>query len=364
MGANSTPRRVRLFETLELGKVTLPNRIMLSPMCQYCAPDSIPGQWHKIHLVSRAVGGVGLVMTEATAVEPAGRITPYCLGLWNDDQETAFADIAAAITDAGSVAAIQLAHAGRKASVARPWEGRVSLTPDQGGWQVVGPATVPWESDEVVPRALSGQDIAELVNNFRSSAARAYRAGFRIMEIHAAHGYLLHSFLSPLTNRRMDGYGGGFEGRCRFLLEVVEAIRRVWPDQLPLFVRLSATDWLEGGWTIEDTVRLAGILAALGVDAIDCSSGGIINNNPIKPYPGYQVPLAERVRSEAQIPTVTVGMISQPAMAEEIVANGRADLIALGRLLLWDPYWPHHAAKHLRAEMNMPIQYARCDIFN
>jgi 2,4-dienoyl-CoA reductase (NADPH2) len=284
--------------------------------------------------------------------------------LWNDEQEVAFADIATAITEAGSVAAIQLAHAGRKASVARPWEDRAALTPDQGGWQVVGPGTEPWKLDEVKPRELSGQDITGLVNSFRSAAERAYRAGFKLIEIHAAHGYLLHSFLSPLTNRRRDGYGGGFEGRCRFLLEVVEAVRRVWPDKLPLFVRLSATDWFDDGWTIENTVRLAGILATLGVDAIDCSSGGIINDNPIKPYPGYQVPLAERVRSEAQIPTIAVGMISQPAMAEEIVANGRADLIALGRLLLWNPYWPHHAAKHLGAEVNLPIQYARSDIFN
>jgi 2,4-dienoyl-CoA reductase-like NADH-dependent reductase (Old Yellow Enzyme family) len=357
-------RHPRLLEPLKLREISIPNRIMMSPMCQYSAPDAMPGLWHQTHLVSRAVGGVGLVMTEATAIEPAGRITPYCLGLWSDEQEAAFKPITEAIAGYGAIPAIQLAHAGRKASNARPWEGGGPLSPQKGGWQVVGPCEDPWDSDSPIPHALTQEEIAALVDNFRSSAKRALRAGFKLAEIHGAHGYLLHSFLSPLTNRREDQYGGGFENRTRFLKEVVEAVRQVWPDELPLFVRLSATDWLEGGWAIEDSIRLAGELKPMGVDLIDCSSGAITSHNPIKPHPGYQVPLAEAVHKKARVPSAAVGLISNPEMAEEILANDRADMIALGRMLLWDPYWPRHAAKRLKAEVRLPMQYARADVFD
>ena len=356
-------RRPRLFEPLTLRGITISNRIMMSPMCQYWAPDSIPGPWHLTHLLSRAVGGVGLVMAEATAVEAAGRITPYCLGLWNDEQKAAFAKIAEALSQAGAVPGIQLAHAGRKASHSRPWEGDAYLPPQDGGWQTVGPGLDPWEPGQPAPRQLTAPEIAHQADNFRAAAKRALDAGFKLVEIHAAHGYLLHSFLSPLTNRRDDEYGGSFENRSRFLKEVVSAVRQVWPEDLPLLVRLSATDWIEGGWTVADSVRLAAELIPLGVDLIDCSSGGITSRLPIKPHAGYQVPLAEQVRKEAPAPTAAVGLITNPEMAEEILANGRADLVALGRTLLWDPYWPHHAAKKLLAEVKLPPQYSRADIF-
>ena len=357
-------RKPHLFEPLELRSIRIPNRIMMSPMCQYSAPDSITGQWHMTHLVSRAHGGVGLVMTEATAIEPAGRITPHCLGLWSDEQEAAFARITEAVLQAGSVPAIQLAHAGRKASISRPWDGGKVLPPEDGGWPVVGPGPEPWDKGHPIPHQLSESEIAGMVQKFRAAAQRALRAGFKVAEIHGAHGYLLHSFLSPLTNKRDDSYGGSFANRTRFLKEAVSAVRQVWPAELPLLVRLSTTDWIEGGWTIEDSVMLAMELKNLGVDLIDCSSGAIVNQNPIKPHPGYQVPLAHKVRQEAQVPTSAVGLISNPEMAEEILANGRADLVALGRLLLWDPYWPHHAAKKLLAQVNLPLQYARANIFN
>jgi len=363
VGSSDNGHRAKLFESLQLREVTVANRIMISPMCQYSATDALPHNWHFVHLASRAVGGAGIVMTEAAAVEPAGRITPFDVGLWNKEQETAFSRIASFVSDQGAVPGIQLSHAGRKASHTRPWEGRRPLNPEQGGWHVVGPSPIPWEVGDLTPRELSSDDISRLVEKYQDAAKRALRAGFRLIELHAAHGYLFHSFLSPLTNRRKDNYGGNFEGRSRFLLETVKAIRDVWPSSLPLFVRLSTIDWVEGGWELADSVRLAKVLSTLGVDAIDCSSGGIVPEERIQVHAGYQVPFAETVRREAEVKTVAVGLISESTLAEEIVGNGRADLVAIGRLALWDPYWPHHAAKVLKAEAALPIQYARSDIF-
>jgi 2,4-dienoyl-CoA reductase-like NADH-dependent reductase (Old Yellow Enzyme family) len=364
MASDKCGRRVELFSPLKLRTVTVSNRIMISPMCQYCAKDAIPHDWHFIHLATRAVGGAGIVMTEAVAVEPEGRITPHDVGLWNDKQQSAFGHIASFIHKQGSIAGLQIAHAGRKASHSRPWEDRHPIPPSEGGWQVVGPSPVPWESGASAPKELTTKDIACLTATFQHTAERALRAGFRLIELHAAHGYLLHSFLSPLTNHRQDGYGGNFQGRTRFLIEVVKAVREVWPPDLPFFVRLSATDWINGGWQLEDTVSLARKLSGLGVDAIDCSSGGIMPGIDIKPHAGYQVPFAERVKRETGIRTIAVGMISEPAQAENIIACGRADLVAIGRLALWDPYWPHHAAKKLQARVQLPRQYERANIFN
>lgn len=336
---------------------------MISPMCQYCAADAIPHDWHFVHLGSRAVGGAGIVVTEATAVEPAGRITPYDLGLWNDEQESAFARIAAFVGEQGALPGIQLAHAGRKASHKRPWEDRRPLSPELGGWEVIGPSAVPWKDGDLIPREMTGSDITRVITQFQNSVKRARGAGFRLIELHAAHGYLFHSFLSPLSNRRSDAYGGDFKGRTRFLLEAVHAIREVWPPEFPLFVRISTTDWAEGGWQLADTVQLAKRLKGLDVDVVDCTSGGNVPEQNISVHPGYQVPFADVVRREAKIRTAAVGLISEPAFAEEIIASGRADIVVIGRMALWDPHWPHHAAKALRSEVKLPLQYKRSDIF-
>ena len=302
-------------------------------------------------------------MTEATAIEPAGRITPYDLGLWNDEQELAFARIAAFVSEQGALPGIQLAHAGRKASHSRPWEGRLPLSQGKGGWKVIGPSAVPWNDGGLIPCEMTGTDIARVISQFQNAARRALRAGFRLIELHAAHGYLFHSFLSPLSNHRSDWYGGDFNGRTRFLLEAVQAVREEWPQEFPLFVRVSATDWAEGGWQVADTVQLAKRLKGLDVDVIDCTSGGNVPEQEISLYPGYQVPLAETVRREADIRTAAVGLISEPAFAEEIIARSRADIVVIGRMALWDPYWPLHAAKLLKTEVKIPIQYKRSDIF-
>ena len=364
MPPRKSDSQVQLFSPLKLREVIISNRIMISPMCQYCAKDGIPHDWHFVHLAARAVGGAGIVMSEAVAIEPAGRITPFDVGLWNDEQQSAFERLAAFINKQGAVPGMQLAHAGRKASHARPWEGRRPLTPAEGGWTVFGPSPMAWDNDAPVPLELTTDDIARLTDAFRHAAQRALSAGFRLLELHAAHGYLLHSFLSPLTNHRRDGYGGSFEGRTRFVVEAVNAVREVWPTRLPLFVRISATDWANNGWDLDDSVRLAKLLISAGVDVIDCSSGGIMPGVDIKPHKGYQVPFAEEIRRQTGARTVAVGMISDPAQAEDIIASGRADLIAIGRLALWDPYWPHHAAKRLGAKVQLPRQYERANIFN
>jgi 2,4-dienoyl-CoA reductase-like NADH-dependent reductase (Old Yellow Enzyme family) len=302
-------------------------------------------------------------MTGATAVEPIGRITPHDLGLWNDEQVEAFTQITAFMREQGAAPAIQLAHAGRKASTAGPSGGGAIVPPDQGGWEPVAPSPNPYRPGDPSPRELSLDEIANLIAAFRSAAERAHRAGFEIAEIHAAHGYMLSEFLSPLSNQRQDAYGCGFDNRVRLLMDIVQSVRDVWPDELPLFVRLSVTEWVETGWQVDDSIRLAKELNKRGVDLIDCSSGGNSVEQKVPVHPGYQVPLSEAVRRQAKIPTAAVGLISDPTMAEEIVANGRADVVALARMMLWNPHWPLHAARALGMEVDLPMQYARARIY-
>lgn len=353
-----------LFRPLALRSVTARNRIMLSPMCQYSAADGVPNAWHLQHLGARAAGGAGIVCTEVTHVEARGRITPHCLGLWNDAQRDAFAPIAAFIASQGAVPAIQLGHAGRKASVARPWDGNRPIAPGAGGWETIGPSALPYGAFPA-PRAMTEDDIGAVVAAFGAAARRAREAGFRLIEVHGAHGYLLHEFLSPLSNARTDRYGGSLENRARLLMQTLDAIRAEWPAELPLAVRLSCTDWVPDGWDVAETVALARLMKARGdVDFVDCSSGGNDAAQQIPVHPGYQVGFAERVRRDAGIATAAVGLIHSPDMAEEILANGRADLVVLGRTLLGDPMWPLRAAKALKARtVKWPVQYERADIF-
>lgn len=349
-----------LFEPLALRSVQLRNRIGVSPMCQYSSRDGFAEDWHLVHLGSRAVGGAALVFTEAAAVTAEGRISPGDLGIWKDEHVAALARVVAFVESEGAVAGIQLAHAGRKASTAAPWEGGKPIPPAQGGWGVWGPSALPFDSGWPVPRELDELKITETVEAYRAAAVRARAANFRVVEIHAAHGYLLHSFLSPATNQRTDVWGGSFENRIRLLRHVVAAVRSVWPDGLPVFVRLSATDWLGSeGWTVEDSIALGRRLREDGVDVVDCSSGGIAPGIRIDIGPGYQTPLAERVRREAGIATGAVGFITSPAQAEHILRTGQADLVLLGREMLRDPYWPRRAAETLRATPFIPKQYAR-----
>ena len=351
-----------LFDPLKLRGVTLRNRIGISPMCQYSAHDGMANDWHLVHLGARAIGGAGLIIVEATGVEARGRITPQCLGLWNDAQIEPLARVTHFLREHGATPGIQLAHAGRKASTAAPWKGGTPISPDQGGWtDIVGPGAQAYTDGMPTPRALSTGEVHDIAAAFGSAAHRALAAGFDIVEIHAAHGYLLHSFLSPLSNQRTDEYGGSFENRCRMLLETTRAIRAEWPDARPLFVRISATDWVDGGWTIDDSIALAKLLKSEGVDLIDCSSGGNVPKAPVPVGPGYQVPLAERVRVGAGIATAAVGMITQAQHADEIVRNGRADVVLLGRESLRDPQWPLRAARalgHADAAPG-PLQYHR-----
>ncbi len=353
----------RLFEPFRLRDVTLRNRIGVSPMCQYSCQDGLANDWHLVHLGSRAVGGAGLVMVEATAVEERGRISPEDMGLWREEQVAPLARIAAFVSQQGAVPGIQIAHAGRKASTVRPWgqaDGRAAaLEAEEGGWPVVGPDEEPFAPGYARPAALTAAGIRSITERFAECAARALRAGFRWLEVHAAHGYLLHSFLSPLSNHRQDEYGGSFENRVRFALNVAEAVRSAWPENLPLAVRLSCTDWVPGGWTIEDSAELAARLKAYGVDLIDCSSGGAVPNAPVPVGPGYQVRFAEAIRREARVATAAVGMITSPAQAEQIVLGGQADLVLLAREMLRDPYWPDRAAKELRHAPVLPPQYGR-----
>jgi 2,4-dienoyl-CoA reductase-like NADH-dependent reductase (Old Yellow Enzyme family) len=357
------PAVPHLFRPLRIRGVTVRNRIVVSPMCQYSceARDGMATGWHLVHLGSRAVGGAGLVFTEATAVEPGGRISPQDLGIWSEAHADALTPIVAFVKAQGAAAGIQLAHAGRKASTARPWEGGRGLSDAEGGWVPLAPSPIPFGETARAPREMTHHDIAEVVRAFAQAAGRARRAGFDVLEVHAAHGYLLHEFLSPLANHRTDRYGGSFENRSRLLLEVVEAIRAVWPDDRPLVVRLSATDWVPGGWDIDDSVRLAAALARHGVDVIDCSSGGVSPAQQVPLAPGYQVPFAERIRREASIATMAVGLITTAEQAERIVAGGQADLVAMARELLRNPYFPLRAAAALgRPEAApWPAQYLR-----
>src|SRR5262245_33435403 len=348
-----------LFDPITLRDLTLPNRIVVSPMCQYSSTDGFANDWHFIHLATRAVGGAGLVFTEATAVTADGRISPDDLGIWADVHVGALGRIVRFVKGEGSAIGMQLAHAGRKGSTYAPFVGHGAIPETDGGWQPIGPTDAPFDRDYPVPRAMTLIDIAEIVDAFRQAAARALAAGFDVVEIHGAHGYLIHEFLSPLSNTRSDEYGGSFENRIRFCLEIVEAVRSVWPERSPLFVRLSATDWAEGGWDIEQTVELARRLAGHGVDLIDCSSGGMVPNTPIPATPGYQVPFAERIKRDAAIYTGAVGLITTPAQADEIIAREQADLIVLARELLRDPYWPLRAARELQHPVPWPAQYLR-----
>jgi 2,4-dienoyl-CoA reductase-like NADH-dependent reductase (Old Yellow Enzyme family) len=348
-----------LFAPLALRRLTLRNRVVVSPMCQYSSIDGAANDWHVVHLGTRAVGGAGLVFTEASAVTPGGRISPQDLGIWKDEHIRGLSAVVRVIKAEGAVAGIQLAHAGRKASVARPWEGGQQLALESGGWTTVAPSAVPFKEGERAPRALTLDGIQEVVQAFAAAAARALTAGFEVIEIHAAHGYLLNEFLSPLSNHRTDAYGGSFDNRIRMLCEVVQAVRGTWPSTLPLFVRISATDWAEGGWDIEQSVGLARRLAPLGVDLIDCSSGGLVPGVKIPVGPGYQVGFAERVRRDAEILTGAVGMITEPKQADDIIAAGQADLVLLARQLLRDPYWPLRAARELGSTPAWPLQYLR-----
>lgn len=350
---------MKLFEPFTQRSQTLRNRIVISPMCQYSAQDGVPNTWHSVHLGSRATGGAGVVITEATAVSPEGRISAYDTGIWNDAQRDAWRSIAAFIAEQGAVPGMQLAHAGRKASAWRPWEGGGSLPPEQGAWQTVAPSAIPFDKDWHVPQALNGDGIRKVVEDFRAAAIRAKEAGFKLIELHGAHGYLLHQFLSPLSNRRDDDYGGSFENRTRLLREVIVAVREVWPDELPLWLRISATDWADHGWSIDDSVRLAGELPALGVDLVDVSSGGLVPHVKIPLGPGYQVPFAARIRQETGIATGAVGLITEPAQADGIIAGGAADVVLIARGSLRDPYFPRRAAQELGASLTPPVQYQR-----
>ena len=348
-----------LFTPLKLRGLTLPNRIAVAPMCQYQAVDGVVGEWHRVHYGGLAQGGAGLVITEATAVVPEGRISPGDLGLWCDGQVEGLAGLVRFMKAMGAVPGIQLAHAGRKASNAAPWLGSGTLGPAAGGWAQVAPSALPFDPADAPPVALDEAGIAGVVAAFAVAAHRALAAGFQVVEVHAAHGYLLHQFLSPLSNHRSDAYGGTFENRTRLAREVVAAVRAVWPETLPLFVRISATDWAEGGWDLAQSVELARTLKALGVDLVDCSSGGLVPTQKIAPGPGYQVPFAAAVRAGAGLPTGAVGLITDPTQAEAILAEGQADLILLGRELLRNPRWPLRAAQELGVEAPWPASYIR-----
>ena len=348
-----------LFESLSLRDVSLRNRIAVSPMCEYSAVDGVPQPWHMVHLGSRAVGGAGLVLTEATAVEARGRISPADTGIWNDQQSEAWSPIVDFMHAQGAVPGIQLAHAGRKASTAAPWSQPTKVEVGEGGWTPVAPSALAYSDDYPQPDALDTNGIAEVIEAFRLATKRSIDCGFRVIEIHAAHGYLLHQFLSPLSNHRQDAWGGSFENRIRLTREVVAASRSVMPEGLPLLVRISATDWVDGGWDIEQSIELSRLLKHEGVDLIDVSSGGLSREQSITLGPGYQVPFAARIRREAGIATGAVGLITEPEQAEAIVAGGEADMVLLARELLRDPYWPRRAAKALGAEIEAPKQYAR-----
>jgi 2,4-dienoyl-CoA reductase-like NADH-dependent reductase (Old Yellow Enzyme family) len=349
-----------LFEPLTIRGITLRNRIGVSPMFMYSYTDGFSNDWQVIHLGARAAGGAGLVIAEATAVEPRGRISPYDVGIWSDAHIDPLARVTRVLKENGAVAGIQIAHAGRKAGSRRPWDNGKPLNPDEPqGWQGIGPSPVSFNQEYAVPHELSLSEIKEVQDSFRSGAQRALAAGFDWLELHAAHGYLIHSFYSPISNQRSDEYGGSFENRIRFLLETVQAVRPVWPERLPLAVRISGTDWLEGGWSVSDSVELARLLKTEGVDLIDCSSGGGAAQARVPVGPGYQVPISEAVRHGADILTATVGMITAPAQADEIIRNNRADLVLLGREMLRDPYWPLHAAQVLKQPAPIPPQYLR-----
>jgi 2,4-dienoyl-CoA reductase-like NADH-dependent reductase (Old Yellow Enzyme family) len=348
-----------LFSPLTIRGITFRDRIAVSPMCQYSSDDGFANDWHLVHLGSRAAGGAALVITEASAVEARGRISPKDLGIWKDEHIENLARIARFVKAQGAVPGIQIAHSGRKGSTRVPWEGDAPVSREQGGWQTVAPSPVPFRPGEPVPAELSGADIRAIVGTFAAAARRAQEAGFEVVEIHGAHGYLINEFLSPLSNHRTDEYGGPFENRARFALETVTAVRAAWPENLPLFLRISASEWVDGGWNVDDSVALATKVRRLGVDLVDCSSGGNSPDARIQLGPGYQVPFAERIRREAGVLTGAVGMITDARQADEIIRAGQADLVLMAREFLRDPYWPLHAAPVLQAKAAVPVQYLR-----
>jgi len=349
----------QLFTPLTLRSLTFPNRIFVSPMCQYSSDDGMPNDWHLVHLGSRAVGGAALVMVEASGVSPIGRITDWDSGIWSEAHADAFARITEFIHAQGSVAAIQIAHAGRKASTEKPWRGGRPIPEGAHAWTTVAPSAIPFRENYPLPHALTLDEIDEVVKQFVRAAQLSLRAGFRVVEIHAAHGYLLHQFLSPLCNAREDEYGGTIENRMRLTLRIAREVRAMWPEELPLFVRISASDWAEGGWTLADSIVLSKELRDLGVDLIDCSSGGAVAHAKVEVGPGYQVPFARAIRAEAGIATGAVGLITTVQQAEEIVREGSADVVLLAREMLRDPYFPLHAARELGVDVKWPDQYAR-----
>lgn len=349
----------KLFSPIKLRSLTIRNRIFVSPMCQYSAIDGTPNNWHLVHYGSRAIGGAGLVMVEATAVLPEGRISPSDCGLWSDKQAEAFKPICDFIHQQGAVPAIQIGHAGRKASTEAPWLGGKAVGPNEGGWQPVAPSAIPFSADMPVPAELSEPDLERICAAFLSAAKRARSAGFQVLEVHMAHGYLLHQFLSPLSNQRTDHFGGSLENRLRFPLQIAEQVRQFWPDDLPVLVRISATDWVENGWDLEQSIELCDRLKELGIDLIDCSSGGLLPDAIIPVAPGFQVPMAAEIKNKVGILTGTVGLITKPEQAEQILVTGQADAILLARELLRDPYWPLKAAKALNAATDWPLQYER-----
>ncbi len=348
-----------LFSPLTIKNVTFKNRIAVSPMCQYSSSSGFANDWHLVHLGSRAVGGSGLIIFEATAVSPEGRISPGDLGIWHDDHVPMLKRINEFITSQGAVPGIQLAHAGRKASHHVPWNGGNALTKNEGGWQTVAPSSIPFSEDDSLPVELNMDGIRKVIHDFKTAAKRALDAGFKIIEIHAAHGYLIHEFYSSYSNKRTDDYGGSFDNRICLLLEIIDNINEVWPADYPLFVRISATDWIDGGWNIEDSIRLAKILKDHHVDLVDCSTGGNVPGVKIPIGPCYQLPFAEKIKKEAGIMTGAVGMITTAAEAESIITNQQADIVLLAREFLRDPYFPLHAAKELQFDYNWPLQYLR-----
>lgn len=351
----------KLFSPYTMKSVTLRNRLVMSPMCQYSAQEGFANEWHLVHLGSRAVGGVGLILQEATAISPEGRITPDDLGLWEDAHVFKLKQITRFVEEQGAVPGIQLAHAGRKASTASEWKGGHFLSDREGGWEIVAPSALPFDKHRGIPRELDKEGIRKVTEDFQSSALRALEAGYKVAEIHAAHGYLLHEFLSPLSNQRTDEYGGSFENRIRLLLEVTDAVRKVWPEQLPLWVRISATDWAEGGWDWEQSIRLANVLYERGVDVLDVSSGGLVTHADIPIAYGYQVPFASRIKRDTSIQVAAVGLITDAIQAETLLVNGDTDLIVMGRELLRNPYFALEAARCLHETIEWPLPYRRAE---
>lgn len=349
----------KLFERLKLREIEFRNRIWVSSMCQYSSDDGMPNDWHLVHLGSRAVGGAGLVMTEATAVSPEGRISPQDAGIWSDAHAESYEKITAFVKSQGAIAGIQLAHAGRKASTFAPWIGDGKVDEDAGGWETVAPSAIAFAENYPMPREMTESDLEKVLNDFVEAAKRSVRAGFKTIEIHAAHGYLLHEFLSPPSNRRTDEYGGSLENRMRFPLEISQKVRETIPENLPVFVRISATDWTAGGWDLEQSIEFCRKLKEIGIDLIDVSTGGNVPHAKIPVAPGYQVPFASEIRAKAGIPAAAVGMITEPAQAEEILQKGAADAVFLAREFLREPYFPFRAARELGGEVDVPKQYGR-----